>query len=324
MTIPYVIAEAAQGYEGSADLVRLLVKAAAGAGADAVKFQVFFADELALPDYRHYDLFTRLELDEEVWREAAALAHLAGLALLSDVFGKASLEMLERAGADGYKIHTTDIDNVPLLEAAAATGKRIFLSCGGAEAEELDRAVSILGSGELTLLYGFQAEPTEPEDIDLSRLSFLAERYVRPVGFMDHTAGGTPLAYGLPFVALGLGASVIEKHLTLSRVAELEDSVSAMTAEEFGPWAADLRRAAASVGPGGWRLTDAEREYRAKVRRAVTAARDIAAGAVVAPDDLSRRRSDMAGVLVDPSAVVGRRAARGIAAGAALTEEDLA
>ena len=323
MTSPYVIAEVAQGFEGSEKLVTAFVKTAAAVGADAVKFQVFAADELALPDYRYYGLFRDLELSESVWVAAVAQAHDAGIAFFSDVFGFESLRMLERCGADGYKVHTTDIDNLPLLRALAATGKRVLLSTGGAEQCEIDEALDALAGSDITLLYGFQAEPTQPADLVIGKLGWLRRTYGLPVGFMDHTEGGNPLAYALPFVALGAGASVIEKHLTLSRVAELEDFVSAMTAEEFAPWCRDLRAAAEALGSEDWVVTPREHEYRTKVQRAVVSAREIAAGHAISAEDVTRKRTDVGATINDAADVIGRTASHGIADNTPIREEDL-
>ena len=324
MKVPFIVAEIAQGYEGSAKLVELYVKAAAAAGADAVKFQAFLADELALPDYVHYELFKDLELPVEVWSSAVDSAHAAGLVFYSDVFGVQSLSMLESAGVDGYKVHTTDITNTVLLEAVSRTGKAVLLSTGGCTLDEIDRAVAILGGGELALLYGFQAEPTPAADNNLRKMAFLKARYGRPVGFMDHSEGGSPLALYLPFVALGLGAAVIEKHLTLSRVAEIEDYVSALTAEEFASWSASVREAAECFGQEGWQVTDQEAAYRTKVKRAATSARDIAEGETVTAEAVVSKRTGNPNAIYAIEQVIGRTTVRPVRASAAITEEDLA
>jgi len=110
--LPFIIAEVAQGYEGNKRVVDLYVKAAANALADAIKFQIFYADELSLPDYKYYELFKGLELPWQVWAEAVKESHKKGMEFYSDVVGVKSFNMLEKIGADGYKIHTTNINNI--------------------------------------------------------------------------------------------------------------------------------------------------------------------------------------------------------------------
>ena len=122
-----IIAEAAQGFEGDPLLARLLVRAAARAGADAVKFQLVYADEIATPDYKYYDLFKKLEMPAGCWRQVAGEAKKEGVGLYFDVFGKKSLRMALALGAEGLKIHATDFYHDELIRAALNTGKSILM-----------------------------------------------------------------------------------------------------------------------------------------------------------------------------------------------------
>lgn len=310
MKKPLIIAEIAQGYEGSEKLVDIYVNAAASAGADAIKFQVFYADELALPDYKYYHLFKSLELPIDVWEKAVKTSHGKGLEFYSDVFGPDSLAMLEKVGAAGYKIHATDINNIRLLKCIANTKKKVFLSTGGCELKEISNAVEILKKCDVTLMYGFQAEPTELKDNNLNRIRTLKKIYNKLVGFQDHTAGDSELALYLPFVALGLGVTVIEKHLTLSREAKIEDYISALTPEEFKKWASMIRSTYKGLGKSEWTLTKQELQYRGKVRRAVCSVRGIRKGAVISDDDVTMKRTDAQNAMYDLSEVIGEKTIR--------------
>ena len=312
MKKPYIVAEIAQGYEGSEKLVALYVKAASVAGADAIKFQIFYADELALPDYKYYQLFKSLELPVSVWDMSVKEAHAKGMEFYSDVFGSESLSMLEKIGVDGYKIHTTDINNTRLLKLVAKTQKKVYLSTGGCEQEEIEKALEILNGCHITLMYGFQAEPTETEDNNLNRIQTLKKKYNKPVGFQDHSAGDSELAVYLPFVALGAGADVIEKHLTLSRAAEIEDYISALTPEEFREWASLLRAAYSGLGKSEWVLTEKEHQYRGKVQRAICTVKEIEKGELISSDNVTMKRTDMEDVIYEISNAVGKKAARNI------------
>lgn len=318
-----IIAEIAQGYEGSAKLVELYVKTAAAAGADAVKFQIFYADELALPEYQYYDLFKSLELPVEVWQEAVDAAHEKGLTFYADVFGEKSLRDLGACGVDGYKIHATDINNTTLLEQVAESKPRVLLSTGGRLPEEITAALEVLDACDVTLMYGFQAEPTELEDNNLSRIRALKDLYGRPVGFQDHTAGDSEMAFYVPFVAMGAGVEVIEKHLTLGRIACLEDCVSGLTGEEFARWVAATRAAYLSLGKSDWVLTEKEREYRAKVSRSVCTRREVAEGTIITEADVCLKRTGKAGALFRVTDVVGKKARRRLEENTAITKEDI-
>lgn len=320
---PYLIAEIAQGYEGNEKLVELYVRAAYAAGADAIKFQVFYADELALPDYKYYQLFKGLELSFEIWEKAVKESHQRGMEFYSDIFGTDSLNKLEGIGIDGYKIHTTDINNIRLLKLIAATRKKVFLSTGGCQLEEIERALEILEGCNVTLMYGFQAEPTELEDNNLKRIRTLKKLCKKSIGFQDHTAGDSELALYLPFVALGAGVDVVEKHLTLSRSAQIEDYISALTPEEFGKWVLLIRKAYNSLGKEEWDLTDKEFQYRGKVRRAVCAVRDIEKGELLDEDNLTLKRTDNKNVIYELSEVTGRKASNDIKENSVIDKGDL-
>ncbi|MBI4135782.1 N-acetylneuraminate synthase family protein [Candidatus Uhrbacteria bacterium] len=320
---PFIIAEAAQGYEGSEKLVELLIKAAAFSGADAVKFQIMVADDSALPDYQHYDLFKTLELPWGVWEKAIEQTHRHGLLFYMDALGATAIKKLDTKGIDGYKIHSTNISNIMLLKLVASTKKPVLLSTGGCEKDEIDRALAIFKDCEIVIMHGFQAEPTELPDNHLKRISTLKELYKKPIGFQDHTAGDSQFAMIIPLVAMGAGATIMEKHITLSRVAKMEDYVSALNAEEFKQWVAIVRQVYAALGSKEWVLTDKEREYRKKTKRAVCALSDIAQGETIREEDIAFKRTAIQEVIYDSAEVVGRKATRAIQNNSPLKREDI-
>ncbi len=305
--LPYIVAEIAQGFEGNGRLVELFCNAVKTTKADAIKFQIFQADELALKDYKYYNLFKSLELPGEIWARAVKSMHQAGKEFFSDVFGMDSLEFLMSIGVDGFKVHSTDVNNETLLSKVAATKKKVLLSTGGTEALVVDRAIDILKNCEITLMHGFQAEPTEIQDNHLLRIRTILNRYNLPVGFQDHTAGDSPLAHSLPFLAMGLGATLIEKHFTLSRVAQIEDYVSALTAEEFVKWADEIKAAGAALGREEWVLSEKEVKYKLNVRRAVCTAKALPAGYEIQVSDLALKRSGNEKAINELNQVVGKK-----------------
>src|SRR4051794_31487643 len=138
MTEPItIVAEAAQGYEGDPTIGRLLARAAARAGADMVKFQIIYADELASPSYQHYALFRQLEMADASWRAIADETSRAKIGLAFDVYGERSLALALELGAAAVKIHATDFFNHTLVAAALAAAPRVYLSAGGIEQAEL-------------------------------------------------------------------------------------------------------------------------------------------------------------------------------------------
>jgi sialic acid synthase SpsE len=151
----------------------------------------------------------------------------------------------------------------------------------------------------------------------------LKNTYKKPIGFQDHTAGDAELASYLPFVALGAGVNVIEKHLTLTRAAKIEDYISALTPEEFAQWSSYIKAAYKSLGISEWVLTEKELHYRSKVRRAVCTVKDIPKDSMIKIDDITLRRTDKKDVLCDIDAVVGRKTIRVLSKNSAIAEGDL-
>ncbi|PIQ85203.1 MAG: hypothetical protein COV74_09600 [Candidatus Omnitrophica bacterium CG11_big_fil_rev_8_21_14_0_20_45_26] len=302
----HIIAEIAQGYEGKPEYVHQFLETVKQTKADAIKFQIFYADELALPDYQYYGLFKKLEIPFEIWAETVSKAHEAGLKFYSDVFGLRSLNELVQIGIDGIKIHATDINNEILLKAVGQTGKPIFLATGGCEKEEIKHALGFLRKCAVTLMFGFQAEPTEIIDNHLRRIPTLRDEFKLPVGFMDHTEGGTDLAYYLPFIAIGAGATVIEKHMTLNRAQKMEDYISALNADEFKEWSMRVKASAPALGESRWQLTAKEKMYRNKVKRTVCAADNLQKGKKIKSEHLILKRSASKDAFNDMREVIGK------------------
>jgi N,N'-diacetyllegionaminate synthase len=166
-----IIAELAQGFEGNPQQATLLLKAAAKAGADSAKFQLIYADELATPDYKYYDLFKSLEMSDEVWQSLAYAAEEQKIELQLDIFGLRSLRLAEKIGVKTIKLHGTDIANIGLLnEVAESTVNKVFLGAGGAMLGELQNAMAILQNKEVIILLGFQGYPT-PNDSNFRSVS---------------------------------------------------------------------------------------------------------------------------------------------------------
>jgi sialic acid synthase SpsE len=176
----YIIAEAAQGFEGNVEVSKLLVRAAAKAGADAIKFQLVFADDLAEPGYEYYGLFQSLEMSLEEWRAVRTLAQELGIELIFDVFGPQSIDLARALKADGIKIHSTCFFDDAFIKDVLTLDAAIYLSIGGIHAHEVHAALDRHGFRErpgFTLMYGYQAEPTPIESNNLNRIPQLRKEY---------------------------------------------------------------------------------------------------------------------------------------------------
>lgn len=310
-----VVAELAQSYEGSFAGAEALIRAAASAKADAVKFQVFSADELAVPSYQHYELFQKLEFTAAQWDNLFGLARNLKLLVFADVLGLDGLKMLDALHIDGLKIHASDILNIPLLEAVGRTGRPAFLSCGGSTYGEISEAIRVLreaGSKSLCLLHGFQASPTAPEDSRFLCLKALRRSFEVPVGYADHIDAGHPLARQWPLIALGVGVEVIEKHLTLNRSDQKEDYISALNPYEFAQMVEWIRLGEAGLGRADFDLTPAETAYRQGFRKRVVAAHTLEAGRTLTLADVALKRVPGDFGLSDLRAAIGGTLVRAV------------
>lgn len=325
-----IVAEAAQGFEGSPALARMLVHAAADGGADVVKFQLVYADELATPAYPYYGLFKQLEMPDADWRQVVADAGALGLRVAFDVFGLKSLDLALDLGASAVKIHASDFFNTALTASALARAPRVFLSTGGIAIEEVGDFLSDAGNNaaRVTLMYGFQAEPTQTADNHLRRLRSLRERFRSlKLGFMDHADGDADEGGWLGLVALPFGVSVLEKHITVDRALRLEDHVSALGPTEFRVYVDRIRKAEEALGSSALDLTPGELAYRRRAVKVLVAARAIPGGSAIADADLQMLRTptDQAREPMHRAAeAVGRRLSRTLATGEPVYREDLA
>lgn len=328
-----VVAELAQGFEGKPEQARLLMKAAASAGAHAAKYQLVYADELATPDYKYYALFRSLEMSDAVWAGLAAYAQELGTRLYVDIFGARSLALVERIGVTVVKLHGTDIANVGFLhQVARSSVPKVLLGAGGAYPEELAQAVEILAGKEVVILLGFQAYPTPNETNQIARVQLLADRYERlgarvSIGFADHAPPDSPLRYALAATAIGAGARVIEKHLTLGKIMKLEDHESALNPDEFAEFCAVIQGCAAAWGVAAdtpdFGMSEAEAGYRKTIRRHVITSRDLPAGARLSPADLVLKRSSADPVITNIESVYGKTLKRALSGNAPVQPADI-
>lgn len=322
MTIE-IIAELAQGFEGKAEQASLLLKAAAAAGADAAKFQLVYADELATPDYKYHGLFTSLEMKDEQWSELRSLAEKLNVRLYLDVFGTRSLRLAEKLAVSTVKLHGTDIANRGFLEHIAASKiPRILLGAGGAMLGELQQALKVLSRKEVVVLAGFQGYPTPNGTNQIARVRKLIDVLGRShpqvaIGFADHAPPDSPLRHALAASALGAGATVLEKHLTLGKVMKMEDHEAALNPDEFLEFCQIVRACHEAMGvvtdADDFGMSQSEYDYRKMIRRHVVAGQDLPSGCRLAPNHLVLKRTSSDQVLTDLESVYGKTLDRAVA-----------
>lgn len=291
-----LIAEIGSVHDGSFGNACNLIEAAAECGATAVKFQTHIAEAETLPSAPmpayfkgepRMEYFRRTAFTEPQYRELAVVAAAAGVQFLSSPFSLEAVDLLERLGMPLYKVPSGEVTNLPLLERLAATGKPVLLSSGMSDWRELDAAVAVLRSGgPLTVMQCSSLYPCPPEKVGLNVMREMGERYGLPVGLSDHTLG--PAA---AVAAAALGAVVIEKHFTFSRLMYGSDARHSMEPGEFRALAGALREVSAMLG-GPVDKADASAYAGMKVtfEKSIVLARDLPAGAKLTRADLAFKK----------------------------------
>lgn len=288
----FVLAEVASAHEGSVDQALRMLDAAFRMGADGIKFQLFKADRLVVNRHPGRKDFEQIELTDKEWRKVLSQAKGSGLSLLAECFDAPSLELAVEADADAYKVHTTDMENKDLIRAVAGLGKPIFFATGGVQEDALSDALSIVGDRELGLLFGFQTFPTPVEEIRFRELESLKARYRVPVGFLDHTDGGTLFALMAPALSVTYGADLVEKHFTLDRSKKGFDYQSSLNPEDFHRMVEMIRTAELARGETGQPMSAAADSYHRKFGRFIVARTLIGRGDVITAEKLDFKRID--------------------------------
>ncbi len=298
----YIIAEAGVNHNGDLNLAMLLVDAAKIAGADCVKFQTFKAEDmvtasapkaqyqLKVTDHKETQLqmLKKLELDFNAHLDLVEYCRNVEIDFLSTPYSVADIHFLEKIGVGSYKIASGQIVEPSFLRAVAKTGKRIFLSTGMVTLAQVDDAVRTIlatGNDQLVLLQCTTNYPSRLQDANLLTIPTMAAAFGTLMGYSDHTQSDTAC-----LVAIGLGARVIEKHLTLDRNLPGPDHAASATREEFSRLCQAIREAELVLGSGKKEPCKAEVANAPGMRRSLVASRLIRAGEIISEDMLTCKR----------------------------------
>ncbi len=306
----YLIAEIGFNHGGDLELAERMIDAAANAGADAVKFQSFTADDLYLPDHEAWAIFKAGELSEEGHLRLKKRADAAGVDFLSTPLGLPWVTFLDRLGVPAFKIASMDVANPVLLAAVGATGKRTYLSTGGATIEEIGDGIALLnrsGASSVCTLHCVSHYPTPPEEAALPWLITLRERFGDDVGFSDHTMG-----VSVPTAAIALGARVIEKHFTIDRGLPGPDNAIAADPTTFAQLAEGVRDVEAALAAIATRPDESKRSV---MRRSVYAGRNIIPGEIITLEHLRLLRPEGAPLGATLAAYLGKPSPHGFKKG---------
>lgn len=322
----FIIAEAGINHNGNIELAKKLVDVAVKAGADAIKFQTFRAENVVTRDapkanYQvrntksnesQYDMIKKLELSEDEFKELYKYAKRRRIIFLSTPFDFGSVDFLEELGVPAFKVSSSDLTNLPLLEYIAQKGKPIILSTGMGTLGEIEEAINTIKKAEnedIILLHCITSYPSKFESLNLRAIKTLKWAFKLPVGFSDHSLG----IYA-PIAAVALGAVVIEKHFTLDKNLPGPDHKASLDPNELKEMVNAIRLIEKALGNGIKRPTPEEEEIKKVARRSIVAKIDIPKGTILTEDKITFKRP-MTGL--PPKyykEIIGKRARRDIRA----------
>jgi N-acetylneuraminate synthase/N,N'-diacetyllegionaminate synthase len=300
---PYCIAEVGINHNGDLDLALRMIDAAKAAGADAVKFQTFKAEEFCGDPQQMFTyksqgqsvtesmlaMFQRYQFSPEQWRQVKAYCAKVGITFFSSPQNRSDLDLLLQIGVPAIKVGSDDFTNLPLLRSYAEAGLPLILSCGMSDLAEVHQALEGVGwfAGKpVALLLCTSQYPTPDADVNLSKLTTLQQAFPGLlVGFSDHTQG--PLAAAL---AVARGARLFEKHFTLDHDLPGPDHWFSENVQGLTEWIEHIHRASRILGSPFVRPTAAEVDMRILARRSLMAIRAIAAGETLTASNIGLRR----------------------------------
>lgn len=333
-TNAYIIAEVSANHNGSIERAEAIIRAAADAGADAVKLQTYTADTMTIPcDNEHFrikgtlwegktlhDLYQEAYTPWEWQPRLKELANDLGMDCFSTPFDATAVDFLEKMNVPCHKVASFEVVDIPLLKKIASTGKPVIMSTGMASLTEIDEAVTTLrenGTTELALLKCTSAYPAPPEEANLRTIPHLAQAFSCVAGLSDHTLGSA-VAVG----AVAVGARIIEKHFTLARADGGPDSAFSMEPHEFRQMVQDIRTVEKALGTVCYELTPKQQESKV-FRRSLFVVKDMKAGEVFTEENV---RSIRPGYGLPPKmldVILGKQAARPLPKGIPLTLQDI-
>ncbi|MDP4540580.1 N-acetylneuraminate synthase [Qipengyuania sp. DY56-A-20] len=338
----FVIAEAGVNHDGSPEKALKLVEIAANAGADAVKFQTFRADEVvtidaAKADYQRrqtgegsqYEMIRALQLDEAAHRRIADKCRECGIEFMSTPFSPWAIDLLIEIGMKRIKVASGELVNLPLLRNVARRGLPIILSTGMGTLEEVRRAVGWIRQareqvgyserkGDLVVLHCTSDYPAAPNAVNLRAMDTLHRELELPVGYSDHTVGTT-----ISIAAVARGATVIEKHFTIDKAAFGPDHAASLSPEELSQMITSIRAVECAMGDGVKAPMPSELATRELVRRSAFASQPIASGDALTENNVHFLRPAGGIPPEDADRIFAASAARDIAKGQQLMAGDL-
>jgi N,N'-diacetyllegionaminate synthase len=300
----FIIAEVGVNHNGSIDIARKLIDVAKDAGANAIKFQTFKAEKLVSrfapkAEYQKETtdknesqlmMLKKLELNDNEHTELIKHCKEINVDFLSTPFDLESIDLLNHLGLEIFKIPSGEITNLPYLRKVGSLRKRVFMSTGMADMTEIRDALDVLIDAgtrkkDITVLQCNTEYPTPYEDVNLRAMLTIKKAFDVNIGYSDHSLG-----IEVPIAAVAMGATVIEKHLTLNKNMEGPDHKASIEPHELKSMVTAIKNIEKALGDGTKRPSPSELRNRPIARKSIVAAKDITSGEIFSVENITVKR----------------------------------
>lgn len=317
-----IIAEAGVNHNGNIELAKLMVDEAVFAGADYIKFQTFIPESLVSVyaqkatyqkeatgnNESQLQMLKRLALTKQDFMDLNLYCQEKGIGFLSTPFDMESIDFLENLDMDFWKIPSGEVTNLPYLERIGQTKKKVIMSTGMCEMNEIKDAIRVLelnGTNDIALLHCNTQYPTPMEDVNLLALKHIAKETGKVIGYSDHTLG-----IEVSIAAVALGAQIIEKHFTLDKKMVGPDHKASLEPKELKELVRSVRNIELCLGSGVKKRTASEIDNYVAARKSIVAKTAIKVGDIFSAENLTVKRPGSGITPMKWHEIIGTRAQR--------------
>ena len=285
----YIIAEIGINHEGDIDICKEMIRASARCGVDAVKLQTINADANYVKGTESYNIFKVSELTREETREAFKFSQGLGLDIFTTAGDVETIDWVDQLNPSHWKVSSGLLTHTPIIEYLASLKRPLLISTGMASQEDIDLAIKsakLAGNNDISLFQCTSVYPAPVEEINLSTINWLKDKYQCPVGFSDHSLGDDAV-----FLSIATGATLIEKHFSLDLSRKGFDHGISLDKKGLKKMVDRVRLAETMMGSGEKMVSDAVSETRDKFLRYIVATQSIAMGDKFSSDNMGIKRS---------------------------------
>lgn len=325
-----IIAEVGVNHDGNLQKAKKLIKICKNIGADFIKFQSFKIDSLVTINSKKskyqlkknsknnslYKMLKKVELSYKDTIKLFEYAKKIDIEIISTPFDKLSSDELENLKMKVFKISSGDIDNIPLIEHVAKKNKPIIISTGRSTFKDIDKAIKFIkknNNNKISILHCVSSYPTKYKDLNLNTIKKLKEKYSFEIGFSDHSLG-----IEAPIAAVALGATIIEKHITLDKKNQGPDHFFSLVPLEFEMMIRQIRNIESAMGSSVKKINQSEIEGLRKSRRSLYSFTDIYKNQIFNENNISILRPADGLKPIDIYKFIGRRSKDNIKKGTLL------